>query len=249
MNLPTMNAAPIAAAAVAPAMGAVAQPVAAQAVAAPEKAEIAQVAFPQGFNPMELVVAKVAATSGTPARKPYWECTIEELRERVTFRDVQGPNKAEGEYHCRPALHPRTVSLEALGTDPATGVPYNTFIVGSQFKDAIEAWLTQVIAAGHLDNALLECAQEHYKSKMEKDAEPKRAPVDADAAQNALDELSAQPAAPMMQDVQQVGMPGMPVAAPAVAQPAAVAQPVAMPATLQQAAPVGMAVPPGMPQL
>ncbi|QMP18268.1 hypothetical protein phiV141_11 [Vibrio phage phiV141] len=210
----------------------VAAPVAAAQAPAPASNEVAQVAAPADFNIMAFAVHKEKAESSN-ARKAPWECTVEELRERVTFRDVQAPsNRNSAEYHLRPFLSPKSLPLEeVLGAD-ANGNAINTIIVPAQYADAAkEQFINTVVNAGYLDQILLRTAQELKVAKEERDAAPKKAPVDTAAADAALADLEAA-------NVAQTA----PVAP--TAQVAPVAAPVAEQAVPQaQVAPTAQAIP------
>lgn len=205
--------------------------------------EVVQQPLPAGFNLAAFCVAKEKST-GTPRKKALAECTIEELRERVTFRDVQGPNKDGVNYHMRPCLHPKTLDIHAATgfTDPASGEAVNTCIVPLAQKDAIEDYFRQLVAAGYFDAELERARTEKVADDIAKEAEAKKAPVNTAAADNALAELQAAPVQAMGAPVGQV-MQAAPVAAAPVA-----AAPVqqAMPTGMQAAAPTAM---PGMPTM
>lgn len=201
----------------------------------PASNEVAQVAAPAGFNLFAYAVHKEKAESSN-ARKPAWECTVEELRERVTFRDVQAPsNRNSAEYHLRPFLSPKSLPLEeVLGADQH-GNLINTIIVPAQYADAAkEKFIEQVVNQGYLDQILLRTAQEIKVAKEERAAAPKKAPVDTAAADAALADLEAA-------NVAQA--PAAPTAAPV----APVAAPVAEQAV--QAAPAQAAPAQGIPQM
>lgn len=239
--VPGMTAPAMAQATAAP----VAAPVAAAqapAQAAPASNEVAQVAAPADFNIMAFAVHKEKAESSN-ARKAPWECTVEELRERVTFRDVQAPsNRNSAEYHLRPFLSPKSLPLEeVLGAD-ANGNAINTIIVPAQYADAAkEQFINTVVNAGYLDQILLRTAQELKVAKEERDAAPKKAPVDTAAADAALADLEA---ANVAQAAPVAG--GVPTGIPAGVPTDQVAAPVAQAApAMPQGAPMGM--PAGIP--
>lgn len=221
------QAAPVATAPVAPTVAAPA--------AAPATPEVEQLALPADFNIAAFAITKVAST-GTARKKPYEECTIEELRDRVTFRDVQGPNKDGVNYHMRPALHPKTLDIACLGlTDPTAGTPCNTIVVPLAYKDSIEDYVKQLVTQGYFDAELQRAVAEHIADKAAKELEAKKAPVNTAAADNALAELQAAPAATV---------------APVEVAQSGVAPVQAMPASLQQAAPAAVApAMPGMPSM
>lgn len=213
------------------------------AVEAPASNEVAQVAAPADFNIMQFAVHKEKAESSN-ARKAPWECTVEELRERVTFRDVQAPsNRNNAEYHLRPFLSPKSIPLEKVLGNDQNGNPINTIIVPVQYQDAAKKqFIDQVVNQGYLDQLLLETAQELKIAKEERDAAPKKAPVNTEAADAALADLEAANVAQAAPAPVAGGVPaGVPAGVP-TEQAAPVAQ--AAPA-MPQGAPMGM--PAGIP--
>lgn len=233
----------------APTAATMAPTMAAPAQVAPASNEVQQVALPTDFNLMAFATHKEKAESSS-ARKPAWECTAEELRERVTFRDVQAPsNRNHAEYHLRPFLSPKSLPLEEVLGNDANGNPINTIIVPAEYAEgAKEQFLAQVVKPGYMDALLLRVAQEIKEAKEERDAAPKKAPVDTAAADAALSDLEAMNAQAMP-----VGVPaGVPTNVPAmeqVAQPVQqVAQPMGVPAGVPAGVPQGVpAMPAGAP--
>lgn len=227
---------------------------AAAPVGTPATAEVVQVAAPAGFNVMQFAVHKAKAESSN-SRTPVWECGVEELRSRVTFRDVQAvSNRNPNEYHLRPFLSPKSLPMEEVLGKDAAGNDINTIIVEAQYADAAkQQFLDMVVAPGHMDAVLLRVAQEIHQSKLERDAAPKKAPVDAAAGDAALADLEAMNAGgvPAMAPAM-VAPAGIPQAAPVAAAPVAAAPagiPQAMPAgvAVAQAAPVAQQAPMGLP--
>lgn len=203
----------------------------AQAPTAPATREVPQTAAPAGFDIMQYATCKVKAESSS-SRKPNWECTAAELRERVTFRDVQAVSKRNpAEYHLRPFLSPKSLELAPIFGENADG-PINTIVVPAELAEATkQQFIDRVVNSGALDSQLLEVAQQMKLDKEERDAAPKKAPVNTAAADAALADLEATVNVPV-----QVGVTAQaaPVAAPAQAAPAqqsfAPAQAPAMPA-------------------
>lgn len=188
---------------------------------APVTAEVQQVALPQGFDLMQFAIHKEKAESSN-AKTPVWELPIEDLRERVTFRDVQAPsNRNPAEYHLRPFLSPKSLALEAvLGTD-AQGNPVNTIIVPTEYSEAAkEDFMNRLVRPGYFDNLLLATAEELRLAKLERDAAPKKAPVDTAAADAAMADLEAMQGAGVPAGAPAGAVVGQaPAAAPAFAAP------------------------------
>lgn len=215
---------------------------AAAPVGTPATAEVVQVAAPAGFNVMQFAVHKAKAESSN-SRTPVWECGVEELRSRVTFRDVQAvSNRNPNEYHLRPFLSPKSLPMEEVLGKDAAGNDINTIIVEAQYADAAkQQFLDMVVAPGHMDAVLLRVAQEIHQSKLERDAAPKKAPVDAAAGDAALADLEAMNAGGVPAMTAQAVPAGIPQAAPVAAAPAGIPQ--AMPAGVVAQAPVAQAAP------
>jgi hypothetical protein len=208
---------------------------------------ITQVALPAGYSIMQLAAHKAPAEK-VASRKPAWECSVEELRERVTFRDVQAVSKRDpAQYHCRMFLAPRPLEMSlTLGNDPQ-GHPLNTIVCPAQFTQAVQQQLTEYVKAGHFDNALLKCAAELKDSKDNAKPKVKRAPVDKEAAAAALSELAS--------TVPQTAVAGFPAAGQVVnglvSAPTTLAfnaQGLQQPASNVTALPQGMVAPAGFPQ-
>lgn len=209
---------------------------------------IAQVALPAGYSIMQLAAHKAPAEK-VASRKPAWECSVEELRERVTFRDVQAVSKRDpAQYHCRMFLAPRPLEMSlTLGNDPQ-GHPLNTIVCPAQFTQAVQQQLTEYVKAGHFDTALLKCAAELKDAKDNAKPKVKRAPVDKEAAAAALSEL----ASTVPQTATVAGFPaagqvvnGLVSAATTQVFPA---QGLQQPANNVTALPQGMVAPAGFPQ-
>lgn len=209
---------------------------------------IAQVALPAGYSIMQLAAHKAPAEK-VASRKPAWECSVEELRERVTFRDVQAVSKRDpAQYHCRMFLAPRPLEMSlTLGNDPQ-GNPLNTIVCPAQFTQAVQQQLTEYVKAGHFDTALLKCAAELKDAKDNAKPKVKRAPVDKEAAAAALSEL----ASTVPQTATVAGFPaagqvvnGLVSAATTQVFPA---QGLQQPANNVTALPQGMVAPAGFPQ-
>lgn len=210
---------------------------------APASGDVEQLPLPVGFNIMNCAIHKQVAEK--TSRTPPWECTVEELRERVTFRDVQAPsNRNANEYHLRAFLSPKSLDMGVVLGNDANGAPINTIMTEPKYAEAVkEEFLNTIVKPGHFDKLLLETAQEMLKSKQEKDAAPKKAPVNTESADAALAELETM-GAPSIPDMPAT-MPAMPAGIQAPAMPANVP---AMPA---MAAPVlgGIPAMPAMPAM
>lgn len=209
----------------------------AQAPTAPTTREVTQAAAPAGFDILQYATHKQKAESSS-SRKAPWECTAVELRERVTFRDVQAVSKRiDTEYHLRAFLSPKPLDMSVVLGSNESG-PINTIIVPAELADATkEQFMARVVNAGLLDNHLLEVAEQLRKDKEERDAAPKKAPVDTASADAALADLEL-----AQNPVAQAPVAQAPVAeqAPVAMQQAPVAQ------TAAPAMPAGI---PGIPSL
>lgn len=164
----------------------------AQAPTAPQTREVVQQAAPAGFDFMQYATHKAKAESST-SRKAPWECSVEELRERVTFRDVQAVSKRnDAEYHLRPFLSPKPLEMSSVLGNDQSGNPINTIIIPAELADATkDSFMERVVKAGLLDEQLLATAAQLKADKEERDAAPKKAPVNTAAADAALADLEA----------------------------------------------------------
>lgn len=211
----------------------------AQAPTAPTTREVEQAAAPAGFDILQYATHKQKAESSS-SRKSPWECTAVELRERVTFRDVQAVSKRiDTEYHLRAFLSPKPLDMSVVLGNNEDG-PINTIIVPAQYAEATkEQFMERVVKAGLLDNHLLEVAEQLRKDKEERDAAPKKAPVDTASADAALADLE------LAQNP--VAQAPVAAAAPAMQAPVQAQAAVAAPAATQAPAmPAGI---PGIPTL
>ena len=153
-----------------------------QAVATTQVAAVASAAF----NLMAF--AQTAAPSAArEKRTPAWECGVEELRTRISIRDLQTPaKKDEANAKLRIQLAPQYVELSAYGTLP-DGSPIVQFVVPRAAEEQARNKLLADVAAGVHDQALLKAAQACKVSAEKKKANAaKKVPQDSAAAEAAI---------------------------------------------------------------
>lgn len=179
---------------IAPVATVVEQPAAVAVATQPTVETVAAVIDPAvvaGFNIMAFAQTAVPA-AGSERRTPAWECTIEELRERVNVRDLQTPGKKdELNAKLRLNLAPVYAELTAYGLTPE-GTPITHFVVPRQHEEVAKAKMKADVMAGLHDAALLDAAQ-RCKASSEKKAANKlnKAPQDTAGALAALAALEA----------------------------------------------------------